>query len=172
MVARKTFIDKLAAIGRATLLRPCEVSMEGVNGQISVAPHGIWKIRLRMKNGRDAVMIGAVVDAITVPFPKYPLKKVEEDLHQIIGLLDKELLVKLPKLPEEVGGEVDLMFGRDYLKYHPRELTRIESGLTVYESMFFSPGGSLGVVAGPHPEFDRIDRLAHAQLTRGLFIFL
>ena len=166
MVARKVFIDKLASIGRATLLRPCEVSMEGVNGQTSVAPHGIWKIRLRMKDGRDAVMIGAVVDAITVPFPKYPLKKVEEDIHQIIGLVDIDLLAKLPRLPKDVGGEVDLMFGRDYLKYHPRELTRLESGLTVYESIFFSPGGSLGVVAGPHPEFDRIDRLAHFCIDR------
>ena len=85
MVARKGFVDKLALIGRATLIRACEVSMDGVNGQTSVAPHGIWSIRLRMKNGKDAVMIGAVVDAITAPFPKYPLGKVEEDIHRIIG---------------------------------------------------------------------------------------
>ena len=168
MVARKSFIDKLALIGRATLIQECEVSMEGVNQQKSVAPYGIWEVRLPLKSGKEAVMIGAVVDEITVPFPMYPLKKVEEDIRRIVAETEPWVLPNLPDLPDEVGGEIDIMFGRDYLKYTPREVTRLDSGLTVYDSMFRSPDGSTGVVAGPHPEFEKTERMVHFCLDRSV----
>ena len=32
------------------------------------------------------------------------------------------------------------------------------SGLTIYESVFETPGGTRSVVGGPHPEFIKVER--------------
>ena len=53
------------------------------------------------------------------------------------------------------------MIGKQYLKYFPKEVVQLESGLTLYKSHFMSPGGTSGVIAGPHPEFTKIERIAH-----------
>ena len=53
------------------------------------------------------------------------------------------------------------MLGKQYLKYFPREVFRMTSGLTLYESMFRSDDGSIGIVSGPHSKFSQINRTAH-----------
>ena len=68
------------------------------------------------------------------------------------------LLVRLPK---EVGGRVDLMLGKHYLKYFPKEMARLESGLTLYESVFVSTNKTRGVIAGPHPKFTMVHRVSN-----------
>ena len=40
-------------------------------------------------------------------------------------------------------------------------MARLESGLTLYTSVFESPDGSTGVISGPHPEFTKTGRTAH-----------
>ena len=95
------------------------------------------------------------------PFPKYPLNVVEKDIREKIGKSNKNLLSKLPKLPNEVGGIVDIMIGKHYLKYFLIEVARLESGLTLYNSMFESADGTTGVVSGPHREFTKPDRSVH-----------
>ena len=67
----------------------------------------------------------------------------------------------LPKLPDEVGGQVDIKIGKHYLKYFPLEITRLKSGLTLYDSMFKNAEGSTGVVSGPHSEFSKSERASH-----------
>ena len=57
---------------------------------------------------------------------------------------------ELPKLPKFVGGETDLMIGVQYLKYFPKEVFSLPSGLTLYESKFLNADGSRGILAGPH----------------------
>ena len=113
------------------------------------------------KNSAEAEMKCICLENITIPFPKYPLKTVEEDILKEVGEIDKDILPRLPRLPDSVGGPVDIMIGTAYLKFSPREIARLESGLTIYDSMFKSPDGSTGVVAGPHPEFLKAERLAH-----------
>ena len=159
-IIRKEFNDKLEAVGRSTL-KPGPIMLEGVNGQTSSCDHGEYSVRLPLKSGEDAKMTCLCLDQITIPFPKYPLKTVEKDIHKELEKTDKNVLPFLPRLPDKVGGPVDIMIGSAYLKYSPREIARLESGLTIYDSMFKSPDGSTGVVAGPHPEFDKAERLAH-----------
>ena len=54
-----------------------------------------------------------------------------------------------------------MMIGKQYLKYFPKEVARLETGLTLYKSVFKSVDGSNGIISGPHKEFTKIDRLAH-----------
>ena len=56
-------------------------------------------------------------------------------------------------MPDEVGGETDIIIGMKYLKYFPKEVYKLPDGLTIYEAMFKSSDGSKGVVAGPHSSF-------------------
>ena len=74
-------------------------------------------------------MIGLCVDEI--PFPKYPLGEVEKDIRDYISITDKNLLENLPRLPKEVGGEVHVMIGKQYLKNFPNEVVQLDSGLTL-----------------------------------------
>ena len=53
------------------------------------------------------------------------------------------------------------MIGKQYLKYFPKEIVQLKSGLTLYKSHFMSPGGTEGVIAGPYPEFIKIERIVH-----------
>ena len=158
MVASKRAIDILVAIGWAELEKPGPLILEGVNNQVSVCKYGRYSIKIPLADGTDAVMSGLCFDDVTSPFPTYNLTKVEEDFRARVKAVDKHLFDRLPKLPKEVGGPVDIMIGKHYLKYFPREITRLESGLTLYESMFLSLDGTRGIISGPHPEFTKIHR--------------
>ena len=52
----------------------------------------------------------------------------------------------LRSLRSEVGGGTDLMMERKYMKYFPKAVFQLLSGLTSYESVFVNPDGSRGVV--------------------------
>ena len=45
------------------------------------------------------------------------------------------------------------MIGMQYLKYFPKEVFQLESGLTLYESEFKSHDGSRGIICVPHKSF-------------------
>ena len=170
-IVRKSCAEKLSQIARAGQLQKGPIVLNGVNNQESICKHGIYGVRLPLKKGHskaNAEMIGICVDEITIPFPKYPLQVVEQDIIKEVGLTNKSMLPNLPRLPNEVGGEVDIMIGKAYLKYFPIDLIRLESGLTLSQSMFESPDGSTGVVCGPHPEFSKTERSAHFALDRKL----
>ena len=161
LVVRKDCVDKLMRIGRAVKEYDGPITLNGVGNQKSICPYGIYSIRIPLKDGTEAKMSGLCVDEVTLPFPKYPLKVVEQDIIREVGENDKDLLSKLPTLPNEVGGQVDIMIGKHYLRYFPLEIARLKSGLTLYNSMFKGADGSTGVVSGPHPEFSKIERSTH-----------
>ena len=158
LVSSKRAIDILESMGRAKLLRPGPLILEGVNNQVSICKHGRYEIRIPLANGTDAVMSGLCFDNVTSDFPVYTLTEVEKDFCAKIKALDKTLFDRLPQLPKEVGGKVDIMIGKHYLKYFPKEIARLDSGLTLYESMFESVDRTKGVIAGPHPEFTKVHR--------------
>ncbi len=160
-IISKEACDKLKGIGKAKIDVPGPLILKGVNDQESTCPHGAWTVILPLKNAHDANLSGLCLDVITTPFPKYPLEQVEKDIRSAIEKKDKKLLSKLPRLSKEVGGTVHVMLGKQYLKYFPREVFRMTSGLTLYESMFRSDDGSIGVVSGPHSDFTRVNRTAH-----------
>ena len=160
-IVTKTCADRLVAKGLATLEIPGPIDLWGVNNQKSVCVHGIYIITVPFGVGQEAKFRAMCLDEITVPFPKYPLKGVEDDIRTKVGKTSRALLATLPRLPSHCGGRVDLMIGKPYLKYYPTEVAKLESGLTIYEAVFDNPDGTKGVICGPHPEFTRIDRLNH-----------
>ena len=79
------------------------------------------------------------------------------------------MVSNLPKLPEEVGGETDLLIGIKYLKYFPEAVFKLPTGLTIYESPFLNPDGTRGVVGGPHV-FSLIEKHCNnAQINMGSY---
>ena len=131
---------------------------------MSVSKHGVYTITLPLKTGIEAEMNALCLDEITTDFPKYPLDKVNQEVLTYVESNAKELLPSLPTLSGEVGGKVHVMLGKHYMKYFPREIVRLESGLTVYDSMFESYDHTTGVVCGPHPQFTLANRAAHFSL--------
>jgi len=49
-----------------------------------------------------------------------------------------------------------MMIGIKYLRYHPRMVFQLPSGLAIYESKFNNTSGGRGVVGGPHHIFTNI----------------
>ena len=85
----------------------------------------------------------------------------EDDFRKNIAKINSDMLSHLPRLPNEVGGKVDIMIGKQYLKYFPKGIAKLGSGLALYTSRFGSPDGSKGVIARPHPEFTKTERISN-----------
>ena len=64
----------------------------------------------------------------------------------------------LPVLPKSVGEDIDFMIGIKYLRYHPKAVFQLPSGLTIYKSMFENADGGYGVIGGPHQVFTAIEK--------------
>ena len=146
-------------IGRAMKEYDGPITLNVIGNQKSICQYGIYSICMPLKDGTEAKMSGVCVDEVTLPFPKYPLKVVEQDIMKEVGKSDKNLVSKLPELPSEVVGQVDIMIGKHYLRYVPLEITRLKSGLTLYNSMYKSACGSTGVVSGHIQSFQKLNFL-------------
>ena len=158
-VVKKSAVDKLAAIGRAKQVLPGPFKVKGVGDTLVEVEFGVVTIAIPLLNGRSALITGSCMGKITSEFPTYTLAEVETDIRSACESKgDKALLKKLPKVPSEVGGETDILLGIKYARYFPREIFRMESGLSICESAFRSPCGSTGVIGGPHPKFSEIER--------------
>ncbi len=132
-------------------------SIGGVSDTKIEAPHGEWKVKLPLYNGKNVTMEGVCLDSITGEIPMFNLNG--EVLKDITDGYMKNGgdPTKLPTLAKAVGGQVDFMIGSKYLKYHPKILYQLPSGLTIYESVFInSDGGGRGVVCGPHHTFNLV----------------
>ena len=163
MVCSKAAADALEKMGLAENINPNALILRGVNNQKSICPYGEYTIRLPLKDGNEATFSGICVDQVTERFPTYPLDQVYNDFCNEFGTqFDGQLSCpRLPKLPASVGGSVDIMLGSQYLKYFPFEMGRLNSGLTLYRSLFMGSDGSTGIIAGPHPSFTAVNRAAH-----------
>ena len=93
---------------------------------------------------------------VTAEFPKYDILKVEQDIHSAY-LTTENNPKNLPKLPSHVGGGTYFMIGIKYLKYFPKAVYKLPSGLAIYESVFANPDRSRGIIGGPHRTFTEID---------------
>ena len=120
--------------------------------------HGIYKVKIPMFNGKEANISGICLDKITQEFPKYELQEVGKDIQKEYETGRFNSKNKLPKLPRSVGGYTDFMIGIKYLKYYPKEIFHLPSGLTIYESVFSNADGSRGVIGGPHRIFAEIEK--------------
>ena len=156
-VSRKSAIDKLDD-NHATQEFNGIINLGGVGGITTKTEHGIYTVRIPLKDGDDATMTGVCLDKITSTFPQYPLQgKVENDIHDEFKRQDGDAKY-LPKLPSFVGGNVDFMIGIKYLRYHPKPIFQLPSGLTIFKSMFKNADGGCEVIGGPHEVFTKIEK--------------
>ena len=169
------FISRFQSIGRiesrAMKVQSGPITLGGVGGTTTQCQHGIYSVKLPLKNGNEAFFTGICMDQITATFPLYPLQgKVEDDIkanfQERIG--DPS---ELPRLPRYTGGDVDFMIGIKYMRYFPEPVYQLPSGLTIYRSHFFNEDGySDGVIGGPHQIFNDIDK--HHQFNHSLTHFV
>ena len=145
-----------------------DVTISGV-GQSSQKSMGIYKIKLPLYNGQDATLSGVCLHSITSTFPTYPLQQVEMDIHQCYMQQGGDPN-SLPSLAPIAGGDVDIMLGIKYLRYHPKAIFQLPSGLTIYESMFVNADGGRGVVGGPHEVFNTISKFIKSEKELNTFI--
>ena len=59
-------------------------------------------------------------------------------------------------MPTFIGGEVHLMIGIKYLRYHPKMLFQLVSGLAIYSSSFTSSSAGRRIIGGIHPNFSKV----------------
>ena len=102
-----------------------------------------------------ASMTGLRMPTVTTRFPVWDISAAWGD---IVKELDQTFPnhEPLPLPPQHVGGDpVDLMVGIRYIKYHPKLLYMLPSGLGVYKSRFAAPRGETCILGGPHPSWER-----------------
>uniref|UniRef100_A0A7M5UL97 Uncharacterized protein n=1 Tax=Clytia hemisphaerica TaxID=252671 RepID=A0A7M5UL97_9CNID len=154
-IVRKSAVERLGP--HVTLISNIPVSITGVGKKSTSAEHGIYRVQLPLASGETAVLRGTCLTDITGEFPQFPLKEAEKDLCFAAGPLAKTF----PKLPSHIGGNVDFMIGMKYLKYHPKPIFQIPTGLTIFKSIFRSADGTTGIIGGPHESFSKIRFQSH-----------
>ena len=133
------------------------INIGGVGGIVKQSPHGIYTVKIPINDDQNATMTGVCLERITQKFPDYPLRQVEEDIHNAFKKQNGDAS-ELPRLPKSVGGEMDMMIGIKYLRYHPTPVFQMPSGLTIFKSKFENADGGFGVIGGPHQIFTAIEK--------------
>ena len=158
LVSKRGAISSLEKLNRASRERDGPIVLRDVGNQKTMCQYGMYKVKLPLYNGTEAVMSGPCIDHVTDEFPIYPLNgRVQRDIYDAYRLQGGEVKA-LPWLPEEIGGETDIMVGIKYLKYFPEAVYKLPLGLTIYKSPFISPDVTRGVVGGPHHVFTHIEK--------------
>lgn len=138
----------------ATQVSTNPIILGGVGNTKTESSLGTYKVTLPLHNGNEVTLSGVCLQQITSNFPVYPLDTVEKDIQRCYS--SSGGLNKLPKLPASIGGEVHMMIGIKYLRYHPKMIFQLPLGLAIYESKFDNSSGGRGVVGGPHHVFTDI----------------
>ena len=159
MVSRYAAIKSIGSRAKQELSIP--ISIGGVGNTEVKSNHGIFQAKLPLFNGSEATFSGVSLDQITVKSPQYPLKGiVEEDIaagYKRRGNNQRDF----PQLRQFAGGDTDFMLGIKYLRYYPKKVFQLPSGLTIYRSWFRNADGTRGVVGGPHKVFTEIESRYH-----------
>ena len=130
------------------------VTLGGVGNCKAESKLGMYSVKLPLHNGRQISLSGVCLEKITSRMPEYPIQEDAQDIQRSYSKSGGSN--KLPNLPSSIGGEVDLMVGVKYLRYHPKLVYQLSSGLALYESPFNDAMGQRGVVGGPHRVFTKI----------------
>ena len=157
-VITKKAVDLLGS--RVKQISTQSVTLGGVGNSTTQSLNGIYTVKLPLHNGTEITLTGACLSKITETLPTYPLQDVEKDINK--AHKSSGGTCKLPKLPASIGGDVHMMIGIKYLRYHPTIKFQTSTGLTIYESKFNNTTGGRGVVGGPHKVFTSIHQLSQS----------
>ena len=163
MVCKKTIVALLEKMGLAKQVGGPR-SLIGVADKKTFCKYGTYTITLPLHDGNNVELTGLCLDKITSEFPTYDLSEAERDIHTEFDIHGKSTcscgkgVSELPKLPDSVGGETDIMIGIEFFRYFPEQLFKLKNGLTIFESHFTSADGTRGVVGGPHSSFTELHK--------------
>ena len=153
----------ITALGNhATQTSSKRIQIGGVGETTTESSLGTYSLQLPMFDGNQALLTGICLKSITTTFPHYPLDEVMEDIQQSFNSSGKSN-VTLPQPAHVVGGDTHLMLGVKYLRYHPKLVYQLPSGLGIYQSVFKNADGGRGVIGGPHPIFTKIHQSFFSQ---------
>ena len=130
------------------------VILGGVGESKTESKLGIYRVNLPLYDGREVSLSGVCLEQITSKMPEYPLEEVAQEIHRKYSASGGHL--PLPKLPTSIGGDVHLMIGVKYLRYHPKMIYQLPSGLAIFQSQFKDVEGRRGIVGGPHKVFENV----------------
>ena len=124
----------------------------GAVGGVQVMANDAWMVKVKMSDGACHVLEGLSVDRVTSNFPTVQLsdavKAVKASKPQ-----DKE--IQNVKIPDVVGGEVDILLGIKYNALFPVLIHMLPSGLAIYKVKLKSfKNKYTAVIAGPHKSFN------------------
>ncbi|XP_066932960.1 uncharacterized protein [Clytia hemisphaerica] len=127
------------------------VILGGVGNSVTKSSFGRYVVNIPLSNGEIASLTGPCIQQITSTFPTFSLVEAEKDIIKSYSKCGDSKC--LPKLPSSIGGDVHMMIGIKYLRYFPKIIHQMPSGLSIFESSFTSTSGGSGVIGGPHPSF-------------------
>ena len=139
---------------------PTQISV--ASGEILTIPGGEERFSIPLSEGSLRCTITALeMPEVTTPFPLWPLTEAKKELESNYKAWYPHG-ADLPKTPDKIGGaRVDIMLGIRYFRFFPQVRYMMETGLSMYQSLFVSPNGEDGVLAGPHRSWKNINGGSH-----------
>jgi hypothetical protein len=135
--------------------------MDVAGGKTLTVPYGNERFHLQVEDGVNvkATITGLRMAHVTTPFPLMKLREAWKDAKETARRVQPRL--SIPNIDAEVGGqEVDILLGIRYLKYFPKLLFTLPSGLQVYRAVLKSESGNQAVLGGPHKAWNHMISLA------------
>ena len=128
-------------------------------GQVIYAT-GEWAAALPLDDGSYQGVRGLTMKSVVGQMPRFNLvRTLNEVKHQY---KQNDALQKL-RIPEVLGGDIDMIIGSKYLKIYPDPIQVTPSGLTVSMSKLRAPGGKCAVITGPVRFINQIFETKHAR---------
>jgi hypothetical protein len=125
-------------------------------GRTVKVEHGDERFHIELEeHNTKATITGLRMPHVTTPFPVMKLMEAWEDAQ---AHANKERpKISLPTVDKEIGGcETDILLGIKYIRYFPKLVYTLPSGLQVYRGVFKSASGNQAVLGGPHAAWTRM----------------
>ena len=129
------------------------LTINGVGAtQITVGDE--WACLLDLADGSKQTIQGVTVEKITSDFPTIELS---EATGEIKGSKPKDKALQRLRVPEEVGGQADILLGTLYNAIFPVTIHTLPCGLFIAKLKISSPGDKwTGIIGGPHQSFQAL----------------
>jgi hypothetical protein len=132
-------------------------SIDVAGGRTITVPNGDERFHLEVegKGKVKATITGLRMPHVTTPFPVMQLMEAWQDA--CAQAKKDQPSLTLPTVDAEIGGrEVDILLGIKYIKYFPKLVYTLPSGLQVYRAVLKSATRNQAVLGGPHQAWSRM----------------
>lgn len=121
-------------------------------GDVSVAVKDEWMILVKRSDGSAQPLLGVTCDKVTTSFPMINTSAAYAEILSKAPE-NKKNSIKNLRVPDEVGGDPDLLIGIHYQCIYPEILFTAPSGLFIAKLKLKSTKGWNAVIGGPHRSF-------------------